>query len=138
MTDTTWIAWGSGRVPVGVDETQTDFKTVELTGGSNSVTLTTANLPSHTHSVPNHTHTMASAGSHNHSIYAVKTGTSGSSQYRVGSSGSADTSFGCSSEGAHTHTINSSGSCTTGSVGSGTAIDITPTYITCYMWKRTA
>ena len=30
----TWVAWGSGRVPVGVDTTQTEFKTVEKTGGS--------------------------------------------------------------------------------------------------------
>ena len=29
----TWEAWGSGKVPVGVDTTQTEFNTVEKTGG---------------------------------------------------------------------------------------------------------
>lgn len=30
----TWIAWGAGRVPVGVDTSQTEFNTVEKTGGN--------------------------------------------------------------------------------------------------------
>lgn len=30
----TWVAWGAGRVPVGVDTSQTEFETVEKTGGS--------------------------------------------------------------------------------------------------------
>lgn len=30
----TWVAWETGRVPVGVDTTQTEFSTVEKTGGS--------------------------------------------------------------------------------------------------------
>lgn len=30
----TWIAWGTGRVPVGIDTNDTDFGTVEKTGGS--------------------------------------------------------------------------------------------------------
>ena len=30
----TWEAWGTGRVPVGVDTSQTEFNTVEKTGGS--------------------------------------------------------------------------------------------------------
>lgn len=29
-----WELWGSGRVPVGVDTSQTEFNTVEKTGGS--------------------------------------------------------------------------------------------------------
>ena len=29
----TWVAWGVGRVPVGVDTGQTEFNTVEKTGG---------------------------------------------------------------------------------------------------------
>lgn len=29
----TWQEWGAGRVPVGVDTTDTDFNTVEETGG---------------------------------------------------------------------------------------------------------
>lgn len=30
----TWVSWGTGRVPVGVDTTQTEFNAVEKTGGS--------------------------------------------------------------------------------------------------------
>lgn len=48
----TWVAWGAGRVPVGVDTSDTDFDTVEGTGGAkthrhtmtNSYTSTYANL----------------------------------------------------------------------------------------------
>lgn len=30
----TWVVWGTGRVPVGVDTTQSEFVTVEKEGGS--------------------------------------------------------------------------------------------------------
>lgn len=30
----TWVSWGAGRVPVGVDTSQTEFDAVEKTGGS--------------------------------------------------------------------------------------------------------
>lgn len=29
----TWVAWGAGRVPVGIDTSQTEFASVEKTGG---------------------------------------------------------------------------------------------------------
>ena len=29
----TWETWGSGRVPVGIDTTQTEFSEIEQTGG---------------------------------------------------------------------------------------------------------
>ena len=32
----TWVIWGAGRVPVGVDTSQTEFNTVEKTGGNKS------------------------------------------------------------------------------------------------------
>lgn len=40
----TWVAWGSGRVPVGVNTSDTSFDTVEETGGSKD-----AIVPYHTH-----------------------------------------------------------------------------------------
>lgn len=46
----TWTAWGSGRVPVGVNTSDTNFNTVEKTGGASTVTLTTQQIPSHSHS----------------------------------------------------------------------------------------
>ena len=45
----TWVAWGSGRVPVGVNTSDGNFNTIEKTGGESSHTLTVAEMPSHTH-----------------------------------------------------------------------------------------
>lgn len=45
----TWVIWGSGRVPVGVDTTQTEFNTVEKTGGEKTHKLTVQELASHPH-----------------------------------------------------------------------------------------
>ena len=39
-----------GRVPVGLDSTQTEFDTLGETGGVKEVTLTTAQIPDHSHS----------------------------------------------------------------------------------------
>jgi len=47
----TWSAFGSGRVIVGVDSTDTDFDAVRETGGAKTHTLTVAQLPSHTHPI---------------------------------------------------------------------------------------
>ena len=45
----TWAAWGSGRVPVGVDAAQTEFNTVEKTGGAKTHALTEAQNGPHAH-----------------------------------------------------------------------------------------
>lgn len=45
----TWEAFGAGRVMVGLDATQTEFDTLGETGGAKTHTLTTAELPAHTH-----------------------------------------------------------------------------------------
>ena len=42
----TWVAWGTGKVPVGVDTVQTEFNTVEKTGG---VKTAVAEVEPHTH-----------------------------------------------------------------------------------------
>ena len=47
----TWAAFGAGRVMVGIDSTDTDFDTAQETGGSKTHTLTTSELPSHTHTL---------------------------------------------------------------------------------------
>lgn len=47
----TWEAWGSGKVPVGVDPEDTDFDTVEATGGEKTHTLTVEEMPSHRHNI---------------------------------------------------------------------------------------
>ena len=48
----TWVAFGAGRVPVGIDATQSEFDTAEEVGGAKTHTLTTSELPSHTHNQP--------------------------------------------------------------------------------------
>lgn len=47
----TWVAFGAGRVMVGLDSTDTDFDSAEETGGTKTHTLTTSEIPSHTHSL---------------------------------------------------------------------------------------
>lgn len=47
----TWVAWGSGRVPVGVDTSQTEFNTVEKMSGEKSHKLTENEMPSHYHDI---------------------------------------------------------------------------------------
>ena len=47
---TTWTAFGAGKVLVGVDASDTDFDTVEETGGAKTHTLSIAEMPAHTHS----------------------------------------------------------------------------------------
>lgn len=45
----TWVAWGAGRVPVGVDPNDTSFDTAEEKGGEKTHILTVSEIPSHTH-----------------------------------------------------------------------------------------
>lgn len=45
----TWAAFGTGRTLVGIDTGQAEFNVVEETGGAKTHTLTTAEIPSHTH-----------------------------------------------------------------------------------------
>lgn len=47
----TWVEWGKGRVPVGVNTSDSNFSSVEKTGGTSTVTLTTKQIPSHTHHI---------------------------------------------------------------------------------------
>jgi len=55
-----------------VDTSQTEFDVVGKTAGAKTVTLTTSNLPSHTHSAPSHNHdashnlSVADGGGHSH------------------------------------------------------------------------
>ena len=44
-----WEAFGAGRVMVGLDASDTDFDTVEETGGAKTHALTIAEMPAHSH-----------------------------------------------------------------------------------------
>lgn len=134
----TWVAWGSGRVPVGINTLDSNFNVVEKTGGASAVTLTASQMPSHTHTFTGSSTTTNSAGGHTHNIGRDTDGGSGSSRYTVhkaGASGAQGTSP-TSSAGAHTHTLTPKGkNANTG--GGGSHTNLQP-YIVCYMWKRTA
>ena len=110
----TWVAFGAGKVPVGIDSSDTDFDTVEETGGSK-----TSALPNHTHQWFDGTRSGASSG-----IDFSSSFTSGS----FNSSGVADDFSGDPDTGDF-YTANPSSSPT---------ISTIQPYIVVYMWKRTA
>lgn len=106
----TWVAWGAGRVPVGVDTSQTEFDTVEETGGEKTHKLTITEMPKHRHA-PNST---------THPYFAIGTNAS----FHTTASGG-----GKGVENETTYTDYQG--------GDGAHNNLQP-YITCYMWKRTA
>lgn len=55
----TWAAYGAGRVLVGIDAGQTEFDTLDETGGAKTVTLTVGEIPAH-----HHTYSQTNWGAH--------------------------------------------------------------------------
>lgn len=47
----TWESWGAGKVPVGVNANETEFNTVEKTGGEKTHTLSLREMPIHNHAM---------------------------------------------------------------------------------------
>ena len=68
----TWSAFGAGRVLVGLDSGDTDFDTVEETGGAKTHTLTEAQMPAHTH-----TQTAPTSASGGAARFGIDTNASG-------------------------------------------------------------
>ena len=133
----TWVQWGTGRVPVGVNTSDSNFNTVEKTGGASTITLTMAQLPSHGHTVSGSV-SIGSEASHTHkaSSGAYKVGSgSGSSYYYMTNNGSTN---GQTTGAGSSHTRSASFSGSAGNTGSGSAHSNLQPYITCYFWKRTA
>jgi len=115
----TWSAWGSGRMPVGVDAGQIEFDTVEETGGAKTHTLLATEMPSHTHSI---------AHDHNTNSSVDTTSPTSGNFMRAGTTGVV----------TNTNLVQAATPATSGSAGSGAAHNNLPPYITCYMFKRTA
>ena len=127
----TWAAFGAGKVPVGLNAADSDFNTVEETGGSKD-----SIIPTHNHAAG--TLVNASAGAHQHTTGTGRSAsTAGStvgyfSGLHAGASGTALSTT--DSQGAHVHTISGD---TANAGESATGKNLQP-YIVVYMWKRTA
>ena len=108
----TWENIAKGRTLVGVDTSQTEFNTVKKTGGSKTVTLTEAQIPSHKHGMG-----ITPTGSYG-SGYGINI--SGGYQDRVMvTSGDPEQSI-------------------TKNTGNNGAHNNLQPYFTCYIWQRTA
>jgi hypothetical protein len=134
----TWVAFGAGRVPVGLDAGNAAFDTAEETGGSaDAITV------SHTHTTDtqgSHTHFVAANDGNTGAPYPNTTVTnsnyvssnafsSNSESYILDGTGGVASIGLTNSNGSHSHTTNSTGS-------SGTNANLQP-YIVVRMWKRT-
>ena len=113
----TWVAFGAGKVPVGVDSGDTDFDVVNSSTGSAGTGGTKTVDISHTHTGASHTHTIAND---------------------TGNARRGDDAADVSDAG-HNHggATGADGTGETSSAGSATQSIIQP-YITVYMWRRSA
>ena len=66
----TWVAFGQGRTLVGVDASQTEFSTVQKTGGAKTVTLTVNQIPNHSHTLDGGGVTVAGGSTYNRPLSA--------------------------------------------------------------------
>lgn len=108
----TWAAFGAGRSLVGIDTGDTDFDTVEETGGAKTHTLSSSEMPSHSHTIAGRTGGNTSGNTLQHWIDSSYVGTS-----------SVTTA-------TSSNVLSSTG-------GDGSHNNLQP-YITVYFWKRTA
>lgn len=147
----TWVLWGAGRVPVGVNTAETEFNEVEKIGGAKEITLSEKQMPRHSHSyskAPSETNkttlSVDQIPSHKHDVvtwgYYDSGGASGEKIAKTidtaDGNGTAETKWTGGGEG-HSHGISTT-SANTGEKGSGNPHSNIQPYITCFMWKRTA
>jgi hypothetical protein len=118
----TWVAFGSGRVLVGVDTGQAEFDTPKETGGAKTHTLAASEIPAHTHTLPGNTLEVTATG-----------GASGGTTENGGLSVTQG-----ATGGRFTHPINHSTATIAANTGGGGAHNNLQPYITGYMWERTA
>ncbi len=148
----TWVAFGAGKVPVGYLAADPDFGTVEATGGAKTVTLSSTEMPAHTHVQDAHTHTQ---NSHNHTQDAhthnllpttATTGSQTCTQALFATDTSATAGTGVASANIATAVatnqaataVNQNATATNQSTGGGGAHNNLQPFIVVYMWKRTA
>lgn len=133
----TWVRIAQGRVLVGQDGTQTEFDTAEETGGEKTHTLTTAELPSHTHSIDHNHAAFTSDSDGNHTHVLERKSSSGTNTGVVRGNATAQADGTTAAGGAHTHNVDVPAyTGTSGSAGSGTAHNNLQPYLVVFMWKR--
>ena len=112
------------NVPNLVNKTVRGSNSLGKTGGADTVTLTTANMPAHSHGVGSLS--TNNTGAHTHTVGTGTRASGGSSgNYPDAIYGTYDVTINTNSTGAHSHTISGS----TASVGSGSAVSITNPYV---------
>lgn len=143
----TWVRWGQGRVPVGVNENDSDFETPEKEDGEKKHQLITSEMPNHRHkgqysatnTYTDHAQTPTDPPS---PVIMVDQGTREVEvQYNVVKDNVSSTPYHASGSGPindifYSYKVTS----TYGVADDGGDIphnNLQP-YITCYMWKRTA
>jgi len=139
----TWAAFGAGRMPVGLDASDTSFQTVEQTGGSKTQTIAETNLPSHKHYLfADYSHEQNANQDWvrvNNSLWSNGDGHAAGKEKSAAvegyqASGSDDFKYRIAYD-----TNNATPSVHPSSAtGGGTALNIQAPYIVVYMWKRTA
>ena len=123
----TWAAFGTGRMLISADGTYT----AGSTGGAATTTLSTTNLPSHTHTFSGTT--GSTDLSHTHTYGSGNNWGSGSANAFDARNNNSYTTSGASVNMNHTHSFAG----TSDATGSGTAVTTISPYIAVYMWNRT-
>ena len=108
------------NIPNLVNKTVRGSNSLGKTGGSDTVTLSTANMPAHTHGAGSLS--IASSGAHAH-VFTTTNNLGGNYVCRGGGTNTANIT--ATSGGAHTHTVSGS----TASTGSGSAVTVTNPYV---------
>lgn len=144
----TWVAWGAGRVPVGMgNNNETNYTTVEATGGSeNSVASHNHTQNAHTHIANAHNHTFTGSEGCFWNVAGSEYGANGGFTYEggagsYGKGGSYSTPlalFRYTPQGSNASATVTLQNSTPTNNASGTKGGNRQPYITCYMWKRTA
>jgi microcystin-dependent protein len=132
----TWTTFGAGRVLVGLNAGDADFDTAEKTGGAKTHTLSTAEMPTHTHTQDAHGHLVTDPG-HTHLTQRYPTATGGSSGFTIDTSMSgtpADNTL--PTKAATTGISVGDATATNQSTGGGSAHNNLQPFITVFMWKR--
>ena len=119
----TWAAWGGGRVPVGVNTADSDFNTVEKTGGKKT--------ERHEFKIGYKGYYGTAVGSDDNMIQAYKYSTSSYGTYAYEGSAQAGVNAGIQAS-ANTRDVAQASS-----TGDTSETGIVQPYITCYIWKRT-